>query len=116
MNTSLEQEEASSNSSHCQSELSRDVETTILSLLRLLKETSNDPLQTSRLINHLEANVQTLMQSYGHNSRLVYADRRVSTIEALVVLLARDGVSTQMIADIIDISPEAVRLYCKEGH
>jgi DNA-binding NarL/FixJ family response regulator len=113
MITYLEQEEVPKISTHTHSALSREVEITILPILKKLKKSSADPLQISHLINRLETNLQHLMQSYGHTTRRVLVYQQLSSIEALVALMVRQGMSTQMIAEALNISPKTISMHRK---
>jgi FixJ family two-component response regulator len=110
---SLEQQEDPQISTHCPSALSRDVETTIMPILNRLKKSSADPVQTSRLLNRLETEVQLLVQTYGHNTRPVIVYQRLSTIEALIALMVKQGLASPMIAEALNISPGTVRMHRK---
>ena len=113
MTPSLEQQEDPQISTPCPSALSRNIETTIMPILNRLKKTTADPLQTSQLLNRLETNVQRLMQTYGHNTRPVVIYQRLSTIEALIALMAKQGLASPKIAEALNISPDTVRMHRK---
>jgi DNA-binding NarL/FixJ family response regulator len=113
MITSLEQEEDPKISAHAQSALSREVETTIMPILKMLKKSSAGPLPTSRLINRLETNVQHLMQSYGHLTRPVVVYQRLSPVEALVASMVRQGLTSQKIAEALNVSTATIKVHRK---
>lgn len=94
--------------------LSQEVETTVIPLLQKLKEASaGGSIETAHLFNVLESNLQHMVKAYGHGSSLVAVYRCLTPVETLVASMIRQGLSTQIIAESLQISPGTVSIHRK---
>lgn len=92
---------------------SQEVESTILPFLKKLKGTSTGRHQTTRLVNILEANLEHLVESYGHTANLAAAYQHLTPVETQVASLVRQGLSTKVIAATLAISAGTVGIHRK---
>ncbi len=67
-----------------------------------------DPAQNTRLIDALETNIRDLKQSYGQTTRLVLVHQHLSPVETVVASMVKQGLTTQKIAENLNISPATV--------
>lgn len=93
--------------------LSQEVEATLIPLLEKLRQSSSDPIQTTRLINILEINLQHLVKAYGSSLNLATAYSRLSPVETLVASMVRQGLPTKDIATALSISSGTVSIHRK---
>ena len=109
MITYLEREKRTDNSTASQSALLSEVEVSIMPLLKMLKMLDSDPAQNARLIDTLETNIQNLTQSFGRTTRLVLVHQYLSPVETVVDSMVKQGLTTQKIAENLNISQASVK-------
>jgi DNA-binding CsgD family transcriptional regulator len=109
MITYLEREKRTDNSTASQSALLSEVEVSIMPLLKMLKMLDSDPAQNARLIDTLETNIQNLKQSFGRTTRLVLVHQHLSPVETVVDSMVKQGLTTQKIAENLNISQASVK-------
>jgi DNA-binding CsgD family transcriptional regulator len=96
-----------------QNALPLEIEAVIIPLLEKLKEKLSDPIQTNRLIELLENNLQHLVKAYGVVGSLSAAYQRLSPVEKRVSAMVRQGFATKEIATALTISPGTVSIHRK---
>ena len=109
MITYLEREKHTDNSTASKSALLSEVEVSIMPLLKMLKMLDSDPAQNARLIDSLETNIQNLTQSFGRTTRLVLVPQYLSPVETVVDSMVKQGLTTQKIAENLNISQASVK-------
>jgi FixJ family two-component response regulator len=93
--------------------LSYEVEATIMPLLKRLRESFSDPLQSTHLINILESNLKHLVKAYGRSASLTAVYQCLTPVESLVASMIRQGQPTNIIAATLTISPGTVSIHRK---
>jgi PAS domain S-box-containing protein len=96
-----------------QTELSEELELTILPILKKLKKASTARVQSTCLIDNLETNLRYLVQFYGRRSDIRAAYQQLSPVEAQVASMVRQGLSTKLIAVALNSSPETINNHRK---
>jgi PAS domain S-box-containing protein len=96
-----------------QTELSEEVELTILPILKKLKKASADRIESTSLIDNLETSLQHLLRFYGRKSDLRAAYQKLSPVEAQVASMVKQGLSTKLIAATLNSSPETINNHRK---
>jgi PAS domain S-box-containing protein len=96
-----------------QTELSEELELTILPILKKLKKASAARVQSTCLIDNLETNLRHLVQCYGRRSDIRAAYQQLSPVEAQVASMVRQGLSTKLIAAALNSSPETINNHRK---
>lgn len=90
-----------------------EVDATVLPFIKKLKAASGDRLQTLRLTNILEANIQQLMNSYGQNANLAAAYKKLTRIETQVASMIRQGMPTKVIAAALNVTTATINVHRK---
>ncbi|MEQ1543505.1 LuxR C-terminal-related transcriptional regulator [Methyloglobulus sp.] len=93
--------------------LSGEVENTIMPFLQKLKGASAGRLQTTRLIDILEANLKQMVKVYGNAANLPSAYQQLTPTQIQVASMVRQGLSTKAIAVTLNSSPETVNIHRK---
>jgi DNA-binding CsgD family transcriptional regulator len=93
--------------------LSGEVENTIMPFLKKLKGASTGRLQTTRLIDILEANLKQMVKVYGNAANLPSAYQQLTPAQIQVASMVRQGLSTKAIAVTLNSSPETVNIHRK---
>ena len=96
-----------------QAALSYEVEVTVKPLLKRMKEISSDPEQSACLVDILESNLSHLVNTYGNPNGLTTVYRRLTRAECLVASMIRQGQSTKVIAQSLDIAVGTVNIHRK---
>lgn len=99
--------------SDAQLALSDEVESTLLPMLKKLKTASVGRLQSIRLINILETNLQQLVKSYGRTGNISAIYQKLTPIETQVASMIRQGQPTKVIAAALNIAPGTVSIHRK---
>ena len=114
MNESSEKGKNQDNPTEAKIALSKEVETTVISLLKKLKEAgTDDSMETTRFFNVLESNLQHVVNANGYDNSLAAIYRNLTPVETLVASMIRQGLSTQFTAEALHISPGTVSIHRK---
>jgi DNA-binding CsgD family transcriptional regulator len=101
-------------STEAQIALSQEVEATVMPILQKLKAASTDgSIETARLFDVLESNLQHVVKAYGQGNCLASVYRQLTPVETLVVSMIRQGLSTQLISEALNITPGTVSIHRK---
>jgi len=100
-------------STEAQIAFSQGIEATVIPLLQKLKATSNDSIETKRLINVLESNLQDAVKDYRLGNSLATVYRHLTPSETLVASMIRQGLSSKIIAEVLHIAPGTVSIHRK---
>jgi PAS domain S-box-containing protein len=90
-----------------------EVDATVLPFIKKLKAAGGDRLQTLRLTNILEANIQQLMNSYGQNANLAAAYKKLTRVETQVASMIRQGMPTKVIAAALNVTTATINVHRK---
>jgi PAS domain S-box-containing protein len=92
--------------------LSYELEATVVPLLKKLKGISSN-VQTLRIIDMLDANLQHIMKSYGRASHIDAAYHKLSPIETQVAAMVKLGQPTKVIASTLSITAGTANIHRK---
>jgi PAS domain S-box-containing protein len=92
---------------------SQEVESTILPLIKKLKNSSNGRIQSSRLLGILETSLEQLGNSYGRTASLASVYQKLTPIETQVASMIRQGLPTKVIASALNNSIGTVNIHRK---
>jgi PAS domain S-box-containing protein len=90
-----------------------EIETTLLPLIKKMKTANAGRLQTIRLTNILETNLQQLVKSYGHAVNLASAYKKLTAMERQVASMIRQGISSKVIAAALNVSTATISVHRK---
>jgi PAS domain S-box-containing protein len=102
-----------SDKTEAQVSLSHEIEATVLPLLKKLKGQAKSNIQTTRIIDIIEANLQHLMKSYGSANHLDAAYQKLSPVETQVASMVKLGQPTKIIAATLNITAGTVNIHRK---
>jgi PAS domain S-box-containing protein len=92
---------------------SDEIEATILPLIKKMKTASAGRLQTIRLTNILETNLQQLVKSYGHAVNLTAAYKKLTPMERQVAAMIRQGIPSKVIAATLNVTTATINVHRK---
>jgi DNA-binding CsgD family transcriptional regulator len=90
-----------------------EIEATVIPLIKKMKTASAGRLQTIRLTNILEANLQQLVKSYGHAANLSEAYKKLTVMERQVAAMIRQGNPSKVIAAALNVSIATINVHRK---
>ncbi len=93
--------------------LSREIETIVLPILEKLNKVCAGQFQGTHLLSILDANLQAIVKSYGHNDNLAATYQKLSPVERHVASMVRQGLSSKTIATVLNISAGTVSSHRK---
>lgn len=93
--------------------LADEIETMILPLMKKIKKASAGRHQITQLLNVLENNLQQLVKTYGDTASLHAAYKQLTATEVQVASMVRQGISTKVIATILNSSVGTIEIHRK---
>ncbi len=98
---------------NAQSQLSVELEKTVMPFLKTIRKLSNDKKQI-QLIEIVESNLKHLIQSYGRSTSLKSIYQKLTPSEIQVAAMVRQGLPTKTIASALNLSPGTINIHRKK--